>query len=335
MVPLLHAVLASTFAAYVAWADEEAGEICSDGASSMSTALMQQKQYHERIQQVSLREAPEVAEVNTRSSSSLSASQSECIVQYADGLDEIQQGLGDAIRAHPGVVVATSDRPIIFGVGSGTTGTWGLTKALHLLAQRDQKVSHWLNSPPENCGWIASLLRIVSLCPEQCYDELRSFDFTAMSESVTAVLDTPVFELFVDFFLSFPKALWILTTRPSDDWAKRRKERHLNSAFPIQEPCGRIIGKDTSEKDLAAMFDMTNNFIRCMVPAERLMELDMFSSNVTDSAVTDISIFLKANNYASEIIHGVALTRTHQMPEKECSGSDADEVKKWVSFDSC
>jgi hypothetical protein len=333
MVRLIHAVLESTLLVSIAWGVEDAGHACVDGATSLTTALIQRKKFQDKIQHVREIETPEVDEDDTRNIGGLTDSQSQCMSQYADGLDEIRDGLGGMIRAHPGTVVAVTDRPMVFGVGSGTTGTWGLTQALHTISQPGQKVSHWLNSPPENCKWIASLLRIFDACPDDCRDQLRRFDFTAIADSVIAILDTPVFEVFLDLFLSFPKATWILTTRPSGDWAKRRKERHLNSLFPIQEPCGLAIDKNTTQKELAAMFDLTNDFIRCMVPSERLMELDMFSSNVTDSAVGDIAAFLNTNNFTTELLAGVPFSHTKQLPEEECK--DVDDVKMKVSFDSC
>lgn len=217
-------------------------------------------------------------------------SESRCVKLYADGLDKVQPGLGDSIRAHPGTVKKSVPRTIVFGVGSGTTATKSLAKTLGGLISHfgmNFKVSHWLHSPQENCEWISSLLRILNYRwgdRHKCLKELRTFDYTAVADSVGAVMDFPTYELFINFYLSFPNARWILTTRPSKDWALARTTHHVNTSWPIQEPCGYHITKNSRQDTLARAFDLTNDFIRCVVPPHRLLEIDPFTQPTDDVA---------------------------------------------------
>jgi len=255
---------------------------------------------------------------------------SSCLRSYADGLDEVQKGLGDSIRRHPGTVVAADPRTIVFGVGSGTTGTRSLTNALHEVIKHyglNLKVSHWLASPAENCEWISSLLNILKSEKEQCMQDLRKFDFTAMSRSVGAILDYPVYELFIDFYLSFPNARWILTTRPSKDWASKRKGDHIETPWPMQEPCGRHIKNGTSEKLLSRVFALTNDFIRCVVPSERLLEIDVFS-NPADSSMKRVRSFLGFPD--SEALDLAEFPRNNTTPEKRCDKRSKNSISNSI-----
>jgi hypothetical protein len=214
----------------------------------------------------------------------------QCLQQYADGLDGIEDGLGNSIRAHPGTVVTTSTKRMIFGAGAGTTGTRSVATAIQRIASLYDlgwKTQHWMYAPPENCNWTVSLHDAVSpfQSQEKCEKGLRSFDFSGLHDSVGAMFDTPVFELFIDFFLSFPNAVWILTTRPSHEWALKRKSGgeenellHAMSLLPMEEPCGRGVVAQSSTESLSRMFDLTNDLIRCMVPSERLLEVNFFSN---------------------------------------------------------
>jgi len=117
------------------------------------------------------------------------------------------------------------------------------------------------------------------LSREECVDRVRKFDYTTLAESVGFMTDMPVYELFLHFYLSFPNAKWILTTRDANVWAEHRKKDHLFSPYPMQEPCGYIVEPQSDEKVMAKAFLLTNDLIRCVVPAEKLLELDLFEGS--------------------------------------------------------
>lgn len=202
---------------------------------------------------------------------------------------------------------------LFFGAGSGATGTSSLAMALRTILRdidADLKIAHaWTWNPPENCDWFTSLEWILArglVSPEECVKKLHAFNYTSIADSVGAVLDSPVYELFIDLFLSFPKAVWILTTRPSDDWAKARLQQPdaFWLSWPIQEPCVSLasrplLGGRPSQKNMASMFSLGNDLIRCMVAPEKLMEIDVFTKP-TDGLMVDLGNFLAANGYTSK-----------------------------------
>merc|ERR550525_1734700 len=89
----------------------------------------------------------------------------------------------------------------------------------------------------------------------------------------------PSAELFFDFCWTFPDAKFILTTRPALEWAKSRK-LHLpySSLAPIEEPCGYYID-DFADEVSAKLFEHHNNLVRCMVPKERLFEINVWTDS--------------------------------------------------------
>jgi len=214
---------------------------------------------------------------------------SQCINTYAHGLDQIRQGLGDSIRAHPGVV-ATSPAPVIFGTGSGTTGTDSLATALQTImtfyGERGQ-VMHKCDGVADNCAWARGVTNLstsirgwIELSSVQdCIQGMRGFDFSSISPAVNAYVGGGSFELFIDMFLSFPNARFILTSRPPDEWAFSRMQKEAHPQWPMQEPCQGFY--DLEMETMSQMYSLTNDFIRCTVPADRFLEIDMFSHPTT------------------------------------------------------
>merc|ERR1712217_546071 len=99
---------------------------------------------------------------------------------------------------------------------------------------------------------------------ENCTARLRSFDYTTLLPKFDAWLDTPTAELFLDIFLSFPKAKVILTTRPADEWVTARKSWMDMAYPPIHEPCGRLgqVADGTfTDTELAALFTLLNELV--------------------------------------------------------------------------
>lgn len=204
-----------------------------------------------------------------------------CVAKYADGLDAIKPNLSlHSIRDHPLTAAATSNRPIIIAPGSGTTAT----RSLHVtLGKMGLCGWHCGGGPTEQ--WTNGIRQNFFLKKEEgkaeCHARLRSYDYTKLPEHVQYIADTPIAEVFFDLFLAFPNASFILTTRPSLEWAKRRKEFDGGQAAPIQEPCGVQGGdsacKEFSDMQLAKIEDLKNELITCLVPKERLLTFSVFS----------------------------------------------------------
>merc|ERR1712079_672797 len=144
------------------------------------------------------------------------------------------ENLSHAIRQHPLEMVHTSQRNVTICAGSGTTATKSLHYALGHLGVCSW---HFEASEPWHQNIYGVWHRRISA--EDCHKELQGFDYTSLPEHVEAVGDTPMAELFLDMFLSFPNAKVILMHRPSMEWAEKRLHYEANARVPIQEPCGR------------------------------------------------------------------------------------------------
>eukprot|EP00931_Biecheleriopsis_adriatica_P072104 TRINITY_DN4613_c0_g1_i1.p1 TRINITY_DN4613_c0_g1~~TRINITY_DN4613_c0_g1_i1.p1 ORF type:complete len:547 (+),score=80.18 TRINITY_DN4613_c0_g1_i1:94-1734(+) len=202
-----------------------------------------------------------------------------CIASYADALDAVRPNLGASIRKHPLKPKTTSSRRLILGAGAGSTATRSLAQALRTL---NLTVSHWRSMDDLWKYWTTSLLGVLGGNPEEvephptagCQEQLREFDYSTLPHT-DALLDTPVAELFLSIFLTFPKAKVILSTRPSADWAANRVKKHPFTFAPMQEPCGLTV-HSFSAAELGKMLDLHNDLVRCLVPKDQLMEFDVW-----------------------------------------------------------
>eukprot|EP00440_Ansanella_granifera_P015990 gb/GFBE01017370.1/.p1 GENE.gb/GFBE01017370.1/~~gb/GFBE01017370.1/.p1 ORF type:complete len:328 (+),score=43.35 gb/GFBE01017370.1/:1-984(+) len=222
---------------------------------------------------------------------------SRCVQVYADGLDRVHPDLGANIRAHPLTAKAQSDRELLIGAGLGSTATRSAADALKLLGM--SKVLHGSETYCHNCAipgaatimmgrndWFNDHHVDISMGPEQvqtCLKELHNYDYTPLGESYDAVFDQPFPDVFLNLLLSYPKGKFLLTTRPASDWVDARLTRFVDppwdQAFvPIQEPCGQDIhDAGYSETQLAEMYNLHNELVRCTVPGDQLLEIDVFT----------------------------------------------------------
>lgn len=198
--------------------------------------------------------------------------------------------LGDTIREHPLSVPKVSDRKMVFGVGSGSTGTMSLKAALTTLGVRTGHAGDKSGMK----GWedVDHFSQVVNMMLMNMRSMLRTYDWSSqVPEEMDALVDTPMNEMFVDLFLAYPQAKFILTTRPSEEWAKIRMDGPW-TYMPMQEPT--LTNQMGFSVELAAqMFDLNNQLIRCAVPQDRLMEIDMFAKP-TDNLMVDLSDFVGA-----------------------------------------
>lgn len=244
---------------------------------------------------------------------SFRAKQRMCIDAYADGLDQVRPNLGHSIRGHPLTTVATSQRDLILGAGSGSTATHSLQGALRMFGLT---VSHYTDNPRHR-KWTRRILSILggAYAPKvpmnetsasRCRQELRLLNYSSLPSSIDAVMDTPVAEMFIDMFLSFPRARVILTTRPPHDWVATRLLHDKDDGFvPIQEPCGLYLGYGRtifSHAEIAGLFDLNNRFVRCFVPKTQLFELNVWldPKERMKTMMTDLAQFLGISNFSGE-----------------------------------
>lgn len=201
-----------------------------------------------------------------------------CLDTYSAQLDSVRDHLGDATRSHRLEPVATSSRNIILGAGSGTTGTRSIGTALGLLG-----LSGW--HFPHRTRWGDSLFEILGrfvppFTAEQktaCRATLQAHDYTRIPPQVDYILDAPIAELFIDLYLAFPNAKFILSTRPELEWAERRLQ-HPGSLPPLQEPCGEhITRKNWTVAELASLEKFKNELVECVVPKSRLLKFSLFT----------------------------------------------------------
>ena len=138
---------------------------------------------------------------------------------------------------------------------------------------------------------------------EECFRYVRNYNYTIVNTLlrnntghwiyIGGAGDDPAFFVLLDFFVSFPNAKVPFTTRPPESWAKKRwthvfgnneDEGGGNGPVPILEPCQMSIRYNLfnfSQQEIAMMYDMTNEVIRCIVPKEQLLEINIWTMNET------------------------------------------------------
>jgi len=197
---------------------------------------------------------------------------------YAAALDDVFPYLGSYIRTHPLRAAAVSDREMIFDAGSGSTGTKSLGVALNQLNFTGcHLVGTWLFKLQKLIGWNKPGNRLYVPDALDCIEKARTMNYSEdLEPHIQYILDTPVPELFIDLFFAFPNAKWFLSTRPTDLWSSKRHIVSDVTAAPIQEPCGLLLG-DFSDEMNSKFLELNQDFVRCVVPSERLFEFSVFT----------------------------------------------------------
>lgn len=88
-----------------------------------------------------------------------------------------------------------------------------------------------------------------------------------------AVVDEPTPEAVVDLWRANPNAKVILTVRPADAWVRSRRQKSLQVRPPLQRPCGLFLSDVRSDAQLAALYGLHNQLVRCIIPSSRLLEI--------------------------------------------------------------
>jgi hypothetical protein len=230
-----------------------------------------------------------------------------CVANYSRHLDGVRPGLGVPMRqmmlkwmSRPPPQVKSSQRPIVFGVGAGTTGTHSLASALRMLNltgwhYNDDNIDNWAERT-----WTVELLKMLygndnTTSEEACHAGLQDFDYTALPEDVEFVTDDPVDQVFLHLFAAFPNARFVLTTRPALEWVAKRRKHSGNTPGPIQDACRNATLDDFPEdEDLGLVLQLHQDLVRCVVPGERLLEFDLFGDDAErqDHLMQELAAFL-------------------------------------------
>lgn len=241
-------------------------------------------------------------------------------------------GLGDYIRDHPPSSTSPSTRTdLVIGVGSGTTGTRSLRTALELIGL---KGCHWVRCTGgvgPNPWMQANKIMVEG---NNGHNRLSEFDFRKSTENKDFICDTPTQALFLNIFLAFPKAKYLLTTRPSTEWAQSRVAHHPTAPPPFQQPCTSTV-KDWSHQQLAQLFDLHNELVRCVVPHTQLLEFDLFTDPDDRIAglMNELSNFVNRPISADMTFPGSSFTALEDSKEEATRNmSIGDANKELVTF---
>jgi len=104
-----------------------------------------------------------------------------------------------------------------------------------------------------------------------------SFEKWAVDQDFVA--DTPVAEMFIDLFVTFPNAKFILTDRPPMSWIPARLKRFKATWPPTQKPCNLGLASAFSTHDLANLFGSHPDLVKCVVPRDRLFKVNFWEDS--------------------------------------------------------
>ena len=198
-----------------------------------------------------------------------------------------------------------SQKPIVIVAGQGTTGTTWVAQTVSVIINRT--VGHYSQtfapqtvwSESVHGEWIHALSRLDATLHghRRDTDHLETFDFDKwLPKHIWGIADTPIPDIFPYIFRSFPNAQVILTTRNAAEWVRKRESKHPpqtgNAAvlpfashfLPNWAKNQRILPTLVwPSADRMAhstlMYEVHNILVRCMVPPEQLLELNVFETD--------------------------------------------------------
>jgi len=248
--------------------------------------------------------------------------QKQCISKYISKVGVVMPSFGEHLKSRTwgGVcqpAVLSSESRLskrIINAGHGSTATRSLHKLFldfglkshHCWSGEAAPKEFWQQSASQvhDKAYINDLKFMTKYPPvspkvhppkdlKSCAIILNRLDFgQPFNSGVEAISDTPVANLFLDFFSCSPSAKVFLTTRNSTDWVASRLS-HQYAPIPVQSNCG--IGlHETSQSLSAQLFDLHNELVRCIVPEENLMVIDVLH-NDTNTLPSKIADFLELN----------------------------------------
>ena len=184
--------------------------------------------------------------------------------------------------------VRTSERAVVFNVGPGTTGTRTLAKVL----QDDFKMStkHMfrdvdLDGYSVHQSVSRHQMNLTAADLDECEMRYNSYDFTRLQQLV--LMDSPVAYHFWDYFLGYNNARFMLTTRDPAAYVKSRMQHHGKNSPPmIQRPCG-LTQYAFPVGENERLFELHQDFVRCVVPQEELLDICVVCGTVTYGVLAD------------------------------------------------
>eukprot|EP00928_Gymnodinium_smaydae_P061696 TRINITY_DN45726_c0_g1_i1.p1 TRINITY_DN45726_c0_g1~~TRINITY_DN45726_c0_g1_i1.p1 ORF type:complete len:649 (-),score=76.28 TRINITY_DN45726_c0_g1_i1:119-1990(-) len=219
------------------------------------------------------------------SSSSFTASQEKCISDYIDAAETAYPGSADHLQKRrwggAGSPLRESREPPILGVGFGTTGAERIVLFSHLLGLTSRPLaedSNFWQSLSNASALGRTPAGDTSTSRKECVALLNEVNFTVpLVEEVEMFIDTPVAEHFLDFYALSTSSKVVMTTRPSLQWVDATLALDAENDVPMLSPCGLKLA--AVKREVAAQLkDSYETLVRCMVPPDNLLEVDVFNS---------------------------------------------------------
>jgi len=212
-----------------------------------------------------------------------------CLMTYASRLDNVHHprgvDLGGRIRALSKRLEtshATRPESTVFVVGFGSTGTTSMATALSMLGLTGEHFGK------TNKGLLGRM------CNHAGHWTYTKDGFEDWNYTKDFLADTPMAEMFIDLFVTFPNAKFILTDRPPMSWVPSRMKRFKGVSAPTQEPCDLGLASDFNTTDLAYLFGSHPDLVKCVVPRDRLFEVNFWkdSSHKMEHMMADLASFV-------------------------------------------
>lgn len=212
-----------------------------------------------------------------------------CVEAYATEIDEFKPelNLGAHIRMIELESFREDRREMVFGAGSGSTATHSLYDAMtdnlgmngwHFDIHGEW--THDLEDIMGNWAWTRTHVGHGLDDVPKCYNTLNWFDYTKIPQEVQFIMDEPTDIVFLHLFAIFPRAKFILSKRPLSNWVTARRG-HKGSLAPMVDACGKPI-EDFTDAELEKLEAMKQKLVKCVVPKERLFEVDVFSETAEE-----------------------------------------------------
>lgn len=239
-------------------------------------------------------------------SSSSSSFCHPCIISYMETLtnlgvtngklsdDEWQAALCDSS------VRTVSNKPLIFGVGPGTTATKSVALAVSLLGKTvlhykavrtkdGELLDTWKDpqTPVVNAFSVPTLVE--GMRNRTVWNSIHtSMDFASILNSVDAVFDYPFPMYALEVLRAFPNAKVILTHRDPTEWYERRldfcttRERVCRVPFVLRPLSIYMNDTDTvwSKSQVVAAYEATETVLECLITGrnrDRFLKVDVWN----------------------------------------------------------
>lgn len=220
-------------------------------------------------------------DADVESVSGFSTEQQQCIASYVAEVQALLPRYHLQSRRFGGISKASTKAKAapVLGAGFGSTATRSLAV---FGRQLGLKVHHF--DPLDSPKWSDLDLRLNTSCSER--HQLNQVNFSELLHETGSdvFLDTPMAELFLDFFAASPSSKVILTLRDSKQWALRRLKNFADAPVPVQSSCGHRLDS-LSVEAAAQLFESHQKLVRCVVPPKQLLEVNVFDGALNSTKI--------------------------------------------------